>query len=76
MKLLAIPLDCQRTTTKWLVIGRQKTTAKSLVMRTAMTALLKDSKSSFANSKLRFLATPKLRFHPFAPCPDDARYGS
>src|SRR5450755_631481 len=33
MKLLAIPLGCQRTTTKWLVIGCQKTSAKSLVMR-------------------------------------------
>src|SRR5450759_5724989 len=32
MKLLAIPLGCQRTTTKWLVISRQKTATKWLVM--------------------------------------------
>jgi len=33
MELLAIPLDCQRTTIKWLVISWQKTPAKSLVIR-------------------------------------------
>ena len=32
MKLLAIPLSRQKTATKWLVIGYQKTIAKSLVM--------------------------------------------
>jgi hypothetical protein len=32
MKLLAIPLGCQRTTTKWLVISRQKMATKWLVM--------------------------------------------
>src|SRR3989338_3782211 len=31
MRPLAIPLGCQRTTTKWLVIGCQNTAAKSLV---------------------------------------------
>src|SRR5450759_5539863 len=32
MKLLAIPLGCQRTTTNWLVISCPKTTAKSVVI--------------------------------------------
>src|SRR5450759_3277506 len=32
IKLLAIPLGCQRTTTKWLVISRPKTATKWLVM--------------------------------------------
>jgi len=32
IKLLAIPLGCQRTTTKWLVIGYQQTAAKWLLM--------------------------------------------
>ena len=32
MRPLAIPLGCQRTTTKWLVITKQKTLGKSLVI--------------------------------------------
>src|SRR3989338_7922041 len=32
MKLLAIPLGCQKTATKWLVISNQKTVAKWLVI--------------------------------------------
>jgi len=30
--VIAIPLGCQRTTTKWLVISNQKTVAKWLVI--------------------------------------------
>jgi hypothetical protein len=33
MKPLAIPLGCQKTIIKWLVITQQKTLGKSLVMR-------------------------------------------
>jgi hypothetical protein len=32
VKLLAIPLGCPKTATKWLVIGYQKAIAKSLVI--------------------------------------------
>ena len=32
MRPLAIPIGCQRTTTKWLVITKQKTLGKSLVI--------------------------------------------
>jgi hypothetical protein len=32
VRLLAIPLGCQKTTTKWLVIIRQNTPGKSLLM--------------------------------------------
>src|SRR5450756_2137329 len=36
MKLLAIPLGCQKTTTKWLVITQQKTLGKSLMKQLAI----------------------------------------
>src|ERR1039457_7111493 len=40
IKLLAIPLGCQKTTTKWLVITQQKTLGKSLVIAMPLMKLL------------------------------------
>src|SRR5450759_1461540 len=40
MKLLAIPLGCQKTTAKWLVITQQKTLCKSLVIAIPLMKLL------------------------------------
>src|SRR5450759_484240 len=40
MKLLAIPLGCQKTTAKWLVITQQKMLGKSLVIAIPLMNLL------------------------------------